>query len=408
MVLEIVLGIATFTGIILTLTGVILLARTWLVPSGTVTITINDERRVTIAIGGKLMTGLAQGGIVLPSACGGKGACGQCRVQVLSGGGAMLPTERSLISKREAKTQQRLACQLSVRQNLSILLPPEIFGATVFKGRVRSNHNVTPLIKEIVLELSPHHILKFRAGSYIQIKCPPYDLCFVDILIEPEYRAEWDRLNLWQYESHLKKPTQRAYSLANAPAETGVVVLNVRIAIPPPGARRSVPPGAVSSYLFGLGPGDWVELSGPFGEFHALDTDREMVFIAGGAGMAPMRSHILDQLLRIKTQRRISFWYGTRTSQEVFNARLFDQLAHEHPNFDWHVVLSEPRKSDHWEGHIGLVHQVVHDQYLVNHSTPDDLEYYVCGPPLMNAAVIKMLEDLGVDEDHIMLDDFGG
>ena len=406
--MEVGLSVALFTGIVLVLVAVILVARSRLVAEGSVTVTINGEREVQVPVGVKLLNGLADLGIFIPSACGGGGTCGQCNCRVLEGGGAILPTETSLITPREAKEHYRLSCQVAVKQDMKIELPEEIFGIRKIECTVISNNNVASFIKELVVKLPEGEELDFRAGGYIQIECPPHDLKFTDFDIDERFRDEWDRHNLWRYESHVKETVSRAYSMASFPLERTVVKLNVRIATPPPGADASVPPGIMSSYIFNLKPGDKVTISGPYGEFFAKDTDNEMVFIGGGAGMAPMRAHIFDQLKRIHTKRKMTFWYGARSLKEMFYVEDFDELARDNDNFEWHIALSEPLPEDNWTGYTGFIHQVLHDQYLANHPAPEDCEYYLCGPPMMNTAVIKMLEDLGVTRDHIMLDDFGG
>jgi Na+-transporting NADH:ubiquinone oxidoreductase subunit F len=405
--IEILLGVVLFTAIILALVMVILFARSHLVPSGNVNITINDERTITPPVGGKLLTVLADSALFVPSACGGGGSCGQCRVKVFEGGGSILATETSLINKREAAEGDRLSCQVVVKQDMKIELPREIFGVRKWECRVRSNHNVATFIKELVLELPEGEDLQFRAGGYIQIECPAHDLKYSNFDIEERFRDEWDRYKLWDIESHVSEPQTRAYSMANYPGEKGIVMLNVRIATPPPGVPEA-PPGKMSSFIFNLKPGDKVLVSGPFGEFFAKETDAEMVFIGGGAGMAPMRSHIFDQLKRLHSKRRISFWYGARSLRETFYVEDFDGLARAHDNFRWHIALSNPQPEDHWTGHTGFIHEVVHENLLRDHPAPEDCEYYMCGPPMMTAAVIKMLHDLGVEEDNILLDDFGG
>lgn len=408
MLLEILLGAGLFTVIILILVFVILLARSRLVASGEVSVVVNGDRELHLPVGAKLMQGLADAELFVPSACGGGGTCGQCTVQILSGGGAILPTETSLISKREAKEHYRLSCQVIVKQDMQVQVPDEIFGVRRIDCTVVSNHNVASFIKDLTLALPDGEELDFRAGGYIQIECEPHDLRFADFDIEEEFRDEWDRFKLWRYESHVKSVVSRAYSMANFPLEKGIVKLNVRIATPPPGSDASVPPGIMSSFIFNLKPGDHVTISGPFGEFFARETDNEMVFIGGGAGMAPMRSHIFDQLKRQHSKRKMSFWYGARSLKEVFYEDEFDQLAAENDNFVWHVALSEPQPEDDWQGYTGFIHRVLNDKYLGNHEAPEDCEYYLCGPPMMNTAVIKMLEDLGVTKDNILLDDFGG
>ena len=407
-VLQVGLGVGLFTAIILILVFVILAARSKLVAGGTVHLVINEDKEFDVPTGGKLMNALADLGIFVPSACGGGGTCGQCTLRVLEGGGAILPTETSLISKREAKEHYRLGCQVAVKQDMKIAMPDEIFGIRKIDCTVVSNRNVASFIKELVLELPEGEELDFRAGGYIQIECPPHDLKYTEFDIDEQFRDEWDRYNLWQYESHVTETVSRAYSMASFPLEKTLVKLNVRIATPPPGADPSIPPGIMSSYIFNLKPGDKAVISGPYGEFFAKKTDNEMVFIGGGAGMAPMRSHIFDQLIRLKSNRKMTFWYGARSLREMFYVEEFDKLAEENDNFEWHIGLSEPLPEDNWTGYTGFIHNVIYENYLKDHPAPEDCEYYLCGPPMMNTAVIKMLEDLGVDREHIMLDDFGG
>ncbi|MES0873127.1 NADH:ubiquinone reductase (Na(+)-transporting) subunit F [Sinimarinibacterium thermocellulolyticum] len=407
MVLEIGLGVAVFTGVILALVVVIQFAKSRLVPAGNVKLVINNERELEVPVGGKLLQTLAACGLYVPSACGGGGSCAQCRVKVFEGGGNILPTELNHISKREAREGERLSCQVAVKQNMKIEIPEHVFGVKKWQCTVRSNRNVATFIKELVLELPPGERVNFRAGGYIQIECPPHEVHYKDFDIEPQFREDWDKFNLWQYSSKVTEPLERAYSMANYPEELGIIMLNVRIASPPP-KLPNVPPGKMSSYIFSLKPGDKVTISGPFGEFFARETDKEMVFVGGGAGMAPMRSHILDQFRRLKTKRKVSFWYGARSKREMFYVEDFDRLAAEHPNFEWHVALSEPLPEDNWTGYTGFIHNVLYENYLKHHKAPEDCEYYLCGPPVMNAAVIKMLLDLGVERKDIMLDDFGG
>jgi Na+-transporting NADH:ubiquinone oxidoreductase subunit F len=405
---EVLLGVGLFTAVVLVLVFVILAARSKLVSTGNVKIVVNDELELAIPVGGKLMQGLADADLFVPSACGGGGTCGQCRVRVLAGGGAILPTETSVINKRDAADHYRLACQVAVKQDMRVQVPDEVFGVKRYETTVVSNRNVASFIKELVVALPEGDELDFRAGGYIQIECPPHDLKFSEFDIDEKFRDEWDRYNLWRYESHVTKPEMRAYSMASFPLEKTVVKLNVRIATPPPGADNSVPPGIMSSYIFNLKPGDKTVISGPYGEFFAKDTNNEMVFIGGGAGMAPMRSHIFDQLIRKHSNRKMSFWYGARSLKEMFYADEFDELAANNDNFDWYLALSEPQPEDNWEGLTGFIHQVLHDEYLVKHPAPEDCEYYLCGPPMMNSAVIKMLDSLGVHKENILLDDFGG
>ncbi len=405
---EVGVGMALFTAIILLLVFVILVARSKLVSTGSVSVLVNDERDLAVPVGGKLMQGLADQGILIASACGGGGTCGQCKVQVLSGGGSILPTENSSINKREAAEHYRLSCQVAVKQDMKVRVPDEVFGVKKYECEVISNGNVASFIKELVVKLPPGEEMDFRAGGYIQIECPPHNLSFKDFDIDEEFRDEWDRYNLWRYKSDVRKTESRAYSMANYPLENGVVKLNVRIATPPPGADDGIPPGVMSSWIFNLKPGDPVTISGPYGEFFARETDNEMVFIGGGAGMAPMRAHIFDQLLRQETKRKMSFWYGARSLKEVFYQDEFDRLAADNDNFEWHLAMSEPQAEDNWSGYTGFIHRVLLDEYLAAHDAPEDCEYYICGPPMMNSSVIKMLDDLGVPSENILLDDFGG
>lgn len=405
---EVGLGVGLFTAMILLLVFIILAARSKLVSSGTVKVLVNGDRELLLPVGVKLMQGLADANLFVPSACGGGGSCGQCRVRVVSGGGAILPTETSFINKREAAEHYRLSCQVAVKQDMQVRVPDEVFGVRRIDCTVTSNKNVASFIKELVLALPEGEELEFRAGGYIQIECPPHDLRYSDFDIEDKFRGDWDRYNLWRYESHVKTTVSRAYSMASFPLEKTVVKLNVRIATPPPGSDDSVPPGIMSSFIFNLKPGDHVTISGPYGEFFAKETDNEMVFVGGGAGMAPMRAHIFDQLKRLHSTRKMSFWYGARSLKEVFYKEEFDQLAASNDNFQWNLAMSEPQPEDNWQGYIGFIHKVLYDEYLRKHEAPEDCEYYLCGPPMMNAAVIKMLDDLGVPRENILLDDFGG
>ena len=406
---EIILGVVMFTVIVLALVVLILAAKSKLVSSGNITIAINDdpEKSVTTSAGGKLLGALAANGIFVSSACGGGGTCGQCRCKVLSGGGDVLPTEMNHLSKREAKAGERLACQVTVRQDMAIELPEEIFGIKKWRCTVLSNDNVATFIKELKLAIPEGEAVPFRAGGYIQIEAEPHHVKFADFDVPPMYRGDWERFKLFELESIVKEPISRAYSMANYPDEKGIIMLNVRIATPP-FSNMSVPPGQMSSYIWSLKPGDQVTISGPFGEFFAKQTQAEMVFIGGGAGMAPMRSHIFDQLKRLATTRKISFWYGARSVREMFYVEDFDRLAAECPNFTWHVALSDPQPEDNWQGYTGFIHNVLYEHYLRDHEAPEECEFYMCGPPVMNAAVIKMLKDLGVEDENILLDDFGG
>jgi Na+-transporting NADH:ubiquinone oxidoreductase subunit F len=405
--LQIIAAVAVFTGMIVSLSAVILVARSRLVETGSVALVVNEDREFVIPAGSKLLEALADVGLHLPSGCGGKGTCGQCRVKVPMGGGPLLPTEEALIGPNEAAQHVRLSCQVAVREDLRVWIPEEVFGVRQWECTVRSTCGLSTFIKEIVLALPEGEEVPFRAGGYIQVECPPFRAKFSDFEIEPEYRAEWDRLKLWRYVAGTKSPTTRAYSMANYPEEKGIILLNIGIALPPPSAGASVPPGVVSSYLFQLEPGDKVTISGPYGEFYARETENEMVFIGGGTGMAPMRSHILDQLKRLETDRKISFWFGVRSKRDLFYHEEFTRLAEEHPNFTYTAALSEPRRDDDWDGPKGFIHEVAYEGYLADHPAPEDCEYYMCGPPLMIAAVQRMLSNLGVPEENVMFDDFG-
>ena len=406
--ITIVMGVIMFCGVVLSLVGVLLVAKAKLVPSGDVRILINDDadKAITTPAGNTLLDTLSANKIFIPSACGGKGSCGVCKVAVHEGGGSLLPTEEAHINRRQAREGMRLACQVKVKQDMKIEVEPEIFDVRKWQCKVRSNHNVATFIKELVLELPAGESVPFRAGGYIQIECPPHTVDYKDFDVEEEYRPAWDKFNLWQYKSVVDETVTRAYSMANYPEEEGIIMLNVRIASPPP-RTEGIPPGIMSSYIFNLKPGDEVTISGPYGEFFAKDTEREMCFIGGGAGMAPMRSHIFDQFRRIKTDRKATFWYGARSLCEMFYQEDFDSIAAENDNFDWYVALSEPLPEDNWDGLTGFIHQVLYDEYLSKHPEPEEIEYYLCGPPMMLSACTKMLQDLGVEEDMIMYDDFG-
>ena len=405
---EILLGVGMFTVIVLSLVVLILVARSWLVSSGDVTIEINGERKITVPAGGKLLQTLAGQDIFLSSACGGGGSCAQCKCIVESGGGEMLPTEEAHFTRRDASEGWRLSCQTPVKQDMKIRVPEEVFGVRKWECTVESNFNVATFIKELTLRLPEGESVDFRAGGYVQLECPPHEVAYKDFHIQDEFRADWDKFNLWRFVSRVNEPVVRAYSMANYPGEKGIVKFNIRVASPPPKGGDTIPPGKMSSWVFNLKPGDKVTVYGPFGEFFAKETDNEMVFIGGGAGMAPMRSHIFDQLKRLKSQRKISFWYGARSLREAFYVDEFDQLAKENPNFTWTLALSDPLPEDNWTGPTGFIHNVLYENYLKDHPAPEDCEFYMCGPPVMNAAVIKMLTDLGVERDSIFLDDFGG
>jgi len=406
--LTIILGVTVFVVVIISLVVGLMIAKSQLVASADVRITINDDpdKAIVTPAGSTLLNTLGAQQIFIPSACGGKGTCGVCKVSVIEGGGALLPTETSHVNRGEARNGVRLSCQVKVKQDMAIEVEPEIFDVSKWQCRVRSNRNVATFIKELVLELPEGEVVPFRAGGYIQIECPPHVANYSDFDIEEEYRGDWDKYDMWRFVSKVDEPVTRAYSMANYPGDEGIIMLNVRIASPPPN-MPIVPPGKMSSYIFNLKPGDEVTISGPFGEFFARETDNEMVFIGGGAGMAPMRSHIFDQFHRLHTDRKVSFWYGARSSREAFYQEDFDEIASKYENFEWHLALSDPLPEDNWTGDTGFIHQVVHEKYLKNHPAPEDVEYYMCGPPMMNQAVTNMLLDLGVEPENIMLDDFG-
>ncbi|EGT3628121.1 NADH:ubiquinone reductase (Na(+)-transporting) subunit F [Morganella morganii] len=404
--MEMAIGIGMFTLVVCLLVIVILIAKKQLVATGDVTIGINEdaEKSIQVAAGDKLLGALASQSIFIPSACGGGGTCGQCRVKIKSGGGDILPTEMGHITKKEAKEGCRLACQVSVKTDMELELDEEIFGVKKWQCKVISNDNKATYIKELLLELPEGEDVRFKAGGYIQIEAPAHVVKYADFDIPAKYRDDWEKYGLFDIVSTVNEEVLRAYSMANYPDEKGRIMLNVRIATPP---SANVPAGKMSSYIFNLKAGDTVTISGPFGEFFVKETDAEMVFIGGGAGMAPMRSHIFDQLKSKKTTRKMSFWYGARSTREVFYQADFDALAAENDNFVWHVALSEPLPEDNWTGYTGFIHNVIYENYLKNHKAPEDCEYYMCGPPIMNSSVIKMLESLGVEPENILLDDFG-
>ncbi len=405
---EVLLGVAMFTGVVLILVAVILLAKSKLVASGPVNIVINDQKTITVPAGGKLLGCLADQGIFVSSACGGGGTCAQCTVKVFEGGGDILPTERAHINRREAREGTRLSCQVAVKQNMKVEVPDEALETKKWRCKVRSNRNVATFIKELVLELPEGEAVGFKPGGYIQIEVPPYEAAYRDFDIQSEYHPDWDKYDVWRYVSKVDEPVVRAYSMANYPGEEGIIMLNVRIASPPPRAPQGTPPGKVSSYIFNLKPGDEVTISGPYGEFFIRDTAAEMVYIGGGAGMAPLRSHIFELFKREQTPRKVSYWYGGRSKRELFYVDEFEAIAAEFPNFSFNVALSEPLPEDNWNGYTGFIHQVLHDHYLKEHPAPEDIEYYLCGPPMMNQAIFDMLDELGVEPDNISYDDFGG
>ena len=408
MQIDLILGVVAFSGIVIALVLVILGARSQLVSTGLVSIEINGDKDNPIKVqsGSKLLQTLADNKIFLSSACGGGGTCSQCKCQILEGGGSILPTEESHFNSREKKEGWRLSCQVAVKNDLKISVPDEVFGVKEWECEVISNDNVATFIKELVLKLPEGEEVNFRAGGYVQLEAPAYKLNYREFDIGKEYHDDWDRFNVWDNEAVNNEPVIRAYSMANYPDEKGIIKFNIRIASPPPG--MDVPPGVMSSWTFNLKPGDKVKVFGPFGEFFAKETQAEMVFVGGGAGMAPMRSHIFDQLLRINTDRKITFWYGARSLKEMFYVDEFDALADKYDNFEWHVALSDPLPEDDWDGDTGFIHNVLYENYLKSHDAPEDCEFYMCGPPMMNKAVIDMLLDLGVEPENIALDDFGG
>ena len=405
---EIVLGVVMFTVVVLLLVVTLMVARSKLVASGQVTITINEDpdKAIRTPAGSTLLSSLADNQIFIPSACGGKGACGVCEVVVKKGGGDLLPTETGFISRGEAKRGCRLACQVKVKGDMEIEIAPEVFSVRKWKCKVISNRNVATFIKELKLALPEGDEVPFRAGGYVQIECPAHRLEFRTFDVDAEYRDVWDKFDLWRFKSVCTEPVTRAYSMANYPLEKGILLFTIRIAFPP-GYKEEIPPGIMSSWIFNLKPGDEVTVSGPFGEFFARETEAEMCFVGGGAGMAPMRSHIFDQFHRLHTKRKATYWYGARSLKEAFYQDEFDAIAKANPNFQWHLALSEPLPEDNWKGYTGFIHQVLLEEYLKNHPAPEDIEYYMCGPGPMTKAVINMLLDLGVERENIMLDDFG-
>jgi len=405
-------SIVIFLVVTLLLVAILLYARKKLMPQGKVNITINKEKEIEVDPGNSLLSTLSAQKIFVPSACGGGGTCGMCRLQVLDGGGSILPTETGFFTRKEQMNHWRLSCQVKVREDMDIHVPPEIFGIKKWECEVVSNHNVATFIKEFVVKLPEGENLNFRSGGYIQIDVPKIEVNFKDMDVEEEYRDEWDKFKMWDLKMKNPEPIYRAYSMANHPAEGNIVMLNIRIATPPWDRKKNgfmnVNPGICSSYIFSRKPGDKVTISGPYGEFFIKDTDREMMFIVGGAGMAPMRSHIFDQFVTKHTKRKATFWYGGRSKRELFYIEDFEKIQKDFSNFRFEVALSEPKPEDNWKGYTGFIHQVIYDNYLKNHPEPEEIEYYLCGPPMMNSAVQKMLDDLGVPEEMIAYDDFGG
>jgi Na+-transporting NADH:ubiquinone oxidoreductase subunit F len=404
----IVLGVVVFTAVVAALVALIQVSKKVLVPSGDVTITVNEEKKLTVPAGGKLLNSLAENGIFVSSACGGGGTCAQCKVTINEGGGEILATERTHINNRDAKDGVRLSCQVAIKQDMAIEVPPEVFETKKWECTVRSNDNVATFIKELVLELPEGQEVAFKAGGYIQIEVPPHVVEYKNFEVAERFREDWDKFDVWRYKSEVDEEVIRAYSMANYPGEQGIIMLNVRIASPPPRAPEGTPPGKVSSYIFDLKAGDKVTISGPYGEFFIKDTKSEMIYIGGGAGMAPLRSHIFELFKRRETDRKVSYWYGGRSLRELFYIDHFRGIEEQFPNFKFNIALSEPKEEDNWDGYVGFIHNVVLENYLKDHPAPEDIEYYLCGPPMMNAAVFKMLDDLGVEPENIAYDDFGG
>jgi Na+-transporting NADH:ubiquinone oxidoreductase subunit F len=409
--IEVVGGVSLFTGVVLALVAVILAARSKLVASGDVTIDVNGERQVQTSAGGKLLNVLADQGIFVSSACGGGGTCAQCKVKVFEGGGDILPTEKSHINRRAALEGERLSCQVTVKQDMKIEVPAEVFSVKKLECEVVSNHNVATFIKEFVVRLPEGESFDFQSGGFIQIEVPPFECDFKDFDIEERFHDDWDRFKVWDLHTKNTETVVRAYSMANHPAEGNIVMLNIRIATPPfdraAGGWMKVNPGIASSYVFSRKPGDKVTVSGAYGEFFIQETEREMCYIGGGAGMAPLRSHIFHLFHTEKTNRKVSYWYGARSSKELFYEDHFRDIEKSFDNFSFHVAMSEPLPEDNWTGSKGFIHQVVLEEYLSKHPAPEDIEYYLCGPPMMLQAVMKMLDDLGVEEEMIRFDDFG-
>ena len=410
---EVISGVGMFTGVVLALVAVILVARSRLVPSGNVRILINDDesKALSVPAGGKLLNVLADNRVFVSSACGGGGTCAQCKVNIYEGGGDILQTETGHITKREAREGVRLSCQVNVKQDMKIEVPPEVFSIKKWECEVVSNDNVATFIKEFIVKLPEGETLDFQPGGFIQIEVPSFECDFKDFEgIEERFHPDWDRFKVWDFKAVNTEPVFRAYSMANHPAEGDIIMLNIRIATPPPdrekGGWEDVPPGIASSYVFSRKPGDMVTISGPFGEFFIQETDREMVYIGGGAGMAPLRSHLYHLFHTLKTGRKVSYWYGARNPNEVFYEDHFRKIEEEFPNFTFHIAMSEPRPEDNWDGYVGFIHQVVHDHYLKDHPAPEDVEYYLCGPPLMLRSALGMLDDLGIEEEMIRFDEF--
>jgi Na+-transporting NADH:ubiquinone oxidoreductase subunit F len=411
-VLIIVAGVTVFLLTIFLLVGLLLYAKAKLTPQGEVTININDDKNLDVAPGSTLLSTLADHRIFLPSACGGGGTCGMCKCRVLDGGGEILPTETGFFTRKQQQANWRLGCQVKVKENLKIEVPKEILDIRKWECEVVSNRNIATYIKEFVVKLPQGEKLHFKSGGYIQIDVPKCEVDFRTMQIEKEYQPDWDATGTWELKMRNPEPTFRAYSMANHPAEDDIIMLNIRIATPPwdkeKGTYAAVNPGVCSSYLFNCKPGDKVTIAGPYGEFFLRDTQNEMMFVGGGAGMAPMRSHIFHLFHTLKTTRKVTFWYGARSRREIFYERDFREIERQFPNFRFHIALSEPKAEDHWTGYTGFIHQVILDHYLNTHDAPEDIEFYMCGPPLMTAAMTRMLDSLGVPPEMILFDDFGG
>ncbi|MBR6438977.1 MAG: NADH:ubiquinone reductase (Na(+)-transporting) subunit F [Bacteroidales bacterium] len=391
--------------------AILIIVKKRLSPKGNVKISINGERELDVKPGNSLLQTLAEEQIFLPSACGGKGNCGMCKCQVLEGGGSILSTEKGFFSHKEQLDHWRLGCQVKVRENLKIHINPQIFGIKKYECTVVSNRNVATFIKEFVVRLPEGEHLDFLSGGYIQIDVPKCDVRYSDINVDEEYRKDWEKFHMFDLVMRNSEPQFRAYSMANHPAENNIIMLNVRIATPPfdrkNGGFMKVNPGVCSSYIYSLKPGDKVTISGPYGEFHIKDTQNEIIFIGGGAGMAPMRSHILDLFLTKHTQRKVSYWYGGRSLRELFYIDDFKKIEADNPNFKFNIALSAPLLEDNWNGYVGNIHEVLFENYLKKHKEPEEIEYYLCGPPMMTQAVLTMLDNLGVPEENILFDDFG-
>jgi Na+-transporting NADH:ubiquinone oxidoreductase subunit F len=408
----ITISILAFFVVISILVISLLFAKSKLSPKGSVSVTINDEKTLEVSPGSSLLSTLSNSNIFLPSACGGGGTCAMCRCQVVDGGGSILPTETGYFTRREQQDHWRLGCQVKVRENLKIKIPEEVLGIKKWECEVVSNHNVATFIKEFVVKLPEGERLNFKSGGYIQIDVPKYQMKFKDIIVEDRFRDEWDKYHIWELSMNNNEETYRAYSMANHPAEGNIIMLNIRIATPPWDRAKNtwanVPSGICSSFIFSRKPGDKVTVSGSYGEFFIKDTNREMVYIGGGAGMAPLRSHLFHLFHTLKSDRNVSFWYGARSKREIFYEEEFRTIEKQFPNFKFNIALSEPHKDDNWKGYTGFIHQVLYDEYLSKHDEPEEIEYYLCGPPMMNSAVQKMLYDLGVSEEMVAFDDFGG